>query len=491
MSKGSRMAELAAVDLGATSGRVMLAQVGGGRLDIREVNRFPNGPLPIWDGHRTALHWDVPALYSHIRDGLSSAARQATDLIGIGVDSWAVDYGLLRDGRLLGLPYHYRDDRNRAGVSAVHQGIDPAVLYARNGLQFLPFNTVYQLMAEKQAGTLELADRALLIPDLIGYWLTGQMATERTNASTTGLLGADGIWDSELERTLGLPGGLFPALIEPGSELGAVLPQIVTQLGLPSSVTVSAVASHDTASAVVAVPMRPESAAYISCGTWGLVGVEVAHRVVDPAARVANFTNEVGVDGRIRFLRNVMGLWLLSESVRQWEREGTAVELSRLLDEAAQAHPPVELFDTDDPEFLAPGDMPARIAQWYTSRGLPVPADRAPMVRAILESLAGAFARRVQEAASLSGTDVEVVHIVGGGSRNRLLCQLTADRLGLPVFAGPVEATAIGNILVSARTKELLADDPESARALVAATFPPERFEPRTAAHAHHLKATR
>lgn len=484
-------AELAAVDLGATSGRVMLARVGGGRLDIREVNRFGNGPLPIWDGRRTALHWDIPGLYAHIRDGLSAAAHQSTDLVGIGIDSWAVDYGLLRGGRLLGLPYHYRDERSHAGVSAVHQTIDPALLYARNGLQFLPFNTVYQLMAEKQAGTLGLADQALLIPDLIGYWLTGRTATERTNASTTGLLGADGNWDNELEQTLGLPTGLFPTLIEPGSTLGPVLPEIITQLGLPSSVTVTAVASHDTASAVVAVPMQPESAGYISCGTWGLVGVEVADRVVNPGARVANFTNEVGADGRIRFLRNVMGLWLLSESVRQWEREGVTVELPRVLDEAAQAHPPAELFDTDDPEFLTPGDMPARIAQWYTSRGLPAPAGRAAMVRAILESLAGAFARRIRDAASLSGTGVEVVHMVGGGSRNRLLCQLTADRLGMPVLAGPVEATAIGNILISARAKELIADDPESARALVAATFPPERFEPRAAAHTHHLKAFR
>lgn len=491
MRPPSHVAELAAVDLGATSGRVMLARVGGGRLHIAEVNRFSNGPLPIWDGHRTALHWDVPGLYAHVRDGLAQAAQQATDLVGIGIDSWAVDYGLLRDGRLLGLPYHYRDDRNHAGVSAVHQAIDPAVLYSRNGLQFLPFNTIYQLMAEKEAGTLDLADRALLIPDLLGYWLTGAVATERTNASTTGLLGADDRWDTDLERTLGLPTGLFPDLIDPGSVLGPVLPETVAQLDLPSGVTVGAVASHDTASAVVAVPMRPESSAYISCGTWGLVGVELADRVVDPAARVANFTNEVGADGRIRFLRNVMGLWLLSESVRQWQREGIGVELPALLDEAAQAHPPVELFDTDDPAFLTPGDMPARIAHWYTGRGLPAPATPALMVRAILESLAGAFARRVREAASLSGTDVDVVHIVGGGSRNRLLCQLTADRAGLPVLAGPVEATAIGNVLVSARAKELIADDPEAARALVAATFPPERFEPRHAARATHLKASR
>ncbi|MFT4041534.1 MAG: rhamnulokinase family protein [Gordonia sp. (in: high G+C Gram-positive bacteria)] len=491
MSADARIAELVAVDLGATSGRVMLARVGAGRLEIHEVNRFANGPLPIWDGKRSALHWDVPGLFGHIRDGLAAASQQATDLIGIGIDSWAVDYGLLRDGRLLGLPFHYRDDRNHSGVNAVHEVIDPAVLYSRNGLQFLPFNTVYQLMAEKQAGTLDLAEHALLIPDLLGYWLTGQLATERTNASTTGLLGADGRWDSDLERTLGLPVGLFPDLIDPGAVLGPVLPDITTQLGLPSAVTVSAVASHDTASAVAAVPMQPESSAYISCGTWALVGVEVPNRVIAPAARAANFTNEVGADGRIRFLRNVMGLWLLSESVRQWQRDGIAVDLPSLLDEAAQAQPPAEIFDADDAAFLPPGNMPARIAHWYTDRGLPAPASPASMVRAILESLAEAFAQRVGEAASLSGTDVEVVHIVGGGSKNRLLCQLTADRLGIAVLAGPVEATAIGNVLVAARAARLIADDPEAARGLVAATFPPERFEPRPAAHATHLKVSR
>ncbi|WP_020109376.1 rhamnulokinase family protein [Nocardia sp. 348MFTsu5.1] len=482
MSPGTRTRKLAAVDLGATSGRVMLAEVGPDLLRIREVTRFANGPLPIWNGNRTALHWDVPGLFAHIREGLAAAGRDAGDLAAIGVDSWAVDYGLLRDGRLLGLPYHYRDDRNNDGVSAVHSAIDPADLYARNGLQFLPFNTVYQLMAEKQAGTLDLADQALLVPDLIGYWLTGEMATERTNASTTGLLGADGRWDDELQRILGLPTGLFPGLIEPGSQLGTLLPDLASGLGLSSSVSVNAVASHDTASAVVAVPMRPGSSAYISCGTWGLVGVELTSRVTDPAARVANFTNEVGADGRIRFLRNVMGLWLLSESVRQWERAGATIDLAELLEQAAAATPPAELFDTDDPEFLSPGDMPGRIAHWYAARGLPAPGGPAQMVRAILESLAGAFARRVHEAASLSGTAVETVHLVGGGARNRLLCQLTADRLGMPVLAGPVEATAIGNVLVTARAQNLIADDLESARAMVAATFPPERYEPRTTA---------
>lgn len=482
MTRSGPTRQLVAVDLGATSGRVMLAEVGGGQLRIEQLTRFANGPLPIWDGTRTGLHWDVPGLFAHIREGLALAARRAPDLTGIGIDSWAVDYGLLRDGRLLGLPYHYRDDRSSAGTEIVHNAVSPEILYSRNGLQFLPFNTVYQLAAEKACGTLELADHALLIPDLIGYWLTGQMRTERTNASTTGLLDIHGHWDDDLMSTLGFPTDLFGPLIEPGCELGQVLPSVGSGLGLPGGVTVNAVASHDTASAVAAVPMNPDNAAYISCGTWCLVGVELAHRVVDQAARSANFTNEVGADGRIRFLRNVMGLWLLSESVRQWEREGTVIDLPDLIDGATFAQPPAQVFDTDAEEFLTPGDMPSRISSWYTQRGLPAPNGHAEMVRAILESLAAAFAERVQQAAQLSATEVRTVHMVGGGAQNRLLCQLTADRLGLPVLAGPVEATAVGNVLISARTQQLISADLVAARAMVAAAFPPQQYDPRPAA---------
>lgn len=468
---------VAAVDLGATSGRVMLARIGPGRIAMWQVARFANDPLPLWQGEREALHWDLPGLYRHIGCGLAEAARAEPGLLGAGIDSWAIDYGLLRQGAPLGLPYHYRDTRSTAGVDAVHAVVDQAELYHRNGLQFLPFTTIYQLAAERLTGALESADEALLIPDLLGYWLTGTRVTERTNASTTGLLGLDGRWDHEVRTRLGLP-ALFPDVVEPGTTLGPVLPGIAAAFGLDRAFTLSTVASHDTASAVAAVPMAPDAAAYVSCGTWGLVGVELPAPLVSASGRAANFTNEAGLDGRTRYLRNVMGLWLLSESVRHWQRTDPTVELSRLLAAAADAPAPAAVFDVDDPVFLTPGDMPARIADWYTTRDLPVPEGPVPVVRAIVESLAAAFAAGVRTAQELTGIPVRTIHLVGGGARNRLLCRLLAEHAGVPVLAGPVEATSLGNILVQARTHGLLHGDVNALRAEVAAAFPPQRYEP-------------
>lgn len=472
-----RSGQVAAVDLGATSGRVMLAEVGDGRLELQQVARFANDPVSLWNGRRPVLHWDIPGLFGQACAGLAEAGRRSDNLVTIGVDSWAVDYGLLREGALLALPHHYRDSRTAAGVRAVHDKIGQADLYGRNGLQFLPFNTIYQLAADRQ---LDLADTALLIPDLLGYWLTGRARTERTNASTTGLLYTDGQWDHRLCEQLGLPTGLLPRLIEPGTELGPLLGEVAEPLGLSTATTVTTVASHDTASAVVAVPMDSSQAAYISCGTWGLVGVEVARPVITEAGRQANFTNEVGADGRIRYLHNVMGLWLLSETVRQYQREGYRAELSELLAQAAEVRPAFDVFDTADPRFLTPGDMPGRIRAWYDERGLRVPMTRPEVVRAIVESLAAAFADGVRRAAELSGIPVRAVHMVGGGSQNRLLCQLTADRAGLPVLAGPVEATALGNVLISARAHRLIDGDLEALRHIVATRFPPQQYVPRT-----------
>lgn len=470
--------QFVAVDLGATSGRVMLATVGPGTFEMRQVNRFANDPVYLWNGRRTAMHWDLPNLFAHVCTGLVEAGRLAPDLISAGVDSWAVDYGLLRDGKLLGLPYNYRDSRGAAGAKIVHATLSQEQIYARNGIQFLPFNTMFQLAADHTEGLLDLADTALLVPDLIGYWLTGATATERTNASTTGLLGVDGRWDDELAALLGMPHGLFPGLAEPGTRLGTVLPDLAGLAGLRRGLAVTTVASHDTASAVVAVPMAAESAAYISCGTWGLVGVELAGPIVDTDSRAANFTNEVGADGRIRFLRNVMGLWLLSESVRHWERDGSRIDLPQLLAQAEDCPATRDVFDGDDPRFGEPGDMPGRIAAWYAEHDLPAPTSRAEMARAIIESLAAGFARGVEQAASLSGVPVETVHIVGGGAQNGLLCQLVADRTGRPVVAGPVEATAIGNVLIQARAHGLLDGDLETLRAVMAATLSANRFEP-------------
>ena len=469
---------VAAVDLGATSGRVMLGCVGHNELSIRPVARFPNTPVREAGG----LHWNILELYRSVLAGLAAAAREEPGLGSIGIDTWAVDYALLRVGRMLGTPFHYRDERTAAGVEATHALVSARELYAANGLQHLPFNTLFQLAADREAGTLDSADRMLLIPDLLGYWLTGRQVAERTNGSTTGLLNVSTReWDDALIERVGLPRGILPDLVDPGDRVGPLLASVRTELGISRSVDVIAVGSHDTASAIVAVPATTENFAYISCGTWGLVGVELEHPVTTDAARAANFTNEGGVDGRVRFLHNVMGLWLLSESVRTWESEGHTIDLPALLDAATAVTTPIAVFDANDPSLLAPGDMPSRIAQLCRGRGEPIPASMAEFVRSIIESLADAFAAAVRSASDLSGQRVDVIHLVGGGSQNALLCRLIADRAGLPVLAGPVEATAIGNVLIQSRTLGAVSGDLESLRAVVAASFPPLLHAPRTA----------
>ena len=463
---------VAAIDLGASSGRVMLGHVGHNELSVRSVARFANTPVRTIDG----LHWNILDLYRGAIDGLRSAARDEPELLGVGVDSWAVDYALLRGQRMLGNPFHYRDGRTSAGVAGVHAEVSPAELYERNGLQFLPFNTVYQLAADEVTD----ADSMLLIPDLITYWLSGEKVSERTNASTTGLVDVGrGEWDDDLIARLGLPRGLFPRLVHAGTHVGSVLPDVLAEIGAGHRIDVTAVGSHDTASAVVAVPMLSGNAAYISSGTWSLVGVELAGPVLSEASRAANFTNEGGVDGRVRYLRNVMGLWLLSESLRSWELAGQTFDLPGLLAQAGAWTGPVTVFDVDDPRFLAPGDMPSRIRAYCREHDLREPATPVELVRSIVESLAEAYAHTLRVAAELSGTRIDTVHIVGGGSLNELLCQLTAEHSGLPVLAGPVEATAIGNVLVQARAQGLVTGSLESLRTLVARAFAPRRYDPR------------
>jgi rhamnulokinase len=459
------MRTVAAVDLGASSGRVMLGRVAPGRLELTEAHRFPNTPVRL----AGTLYTDIVALHRGMLTGL----RAAGPVDGIGIDSWAVDYGLLdSSSRLLGLPVHYRDARTDGVADRVLATIGADELYAVTGLQQLPFNTLYQLVAEGPE-RLAVADRMLMIPDLLGFWLTGVAGAERTNASTTQLydVRARG-WSTTVAERAGIPSRVLPPLRSPGDIIGPVLPE--TEL---AAAPVIAVGSHDTASAVVAVPAGSERFAYISSGTWSLAGVELDAPVLTEAARAANFTNEGGVDGRIRFLKNVMGLWLLQESVRTWG----PVDLSELLVQAAAAPAFAALIDPDDPSFLAPGDMPARIAEFCTATGQQVPPDRPALVRCILESLALAYRRTIRAAAELSGRDVEVVHIVGGGARNELLCQLTADACGLPVLAGPVEASALGNVLVQARALGVPLPDLAAMRALVRATHDLRRYDPRPA----------
>jgi sugar (pentulose or hexulose) kinase len=465
---------LAAVDLGASSGRVIVGHVGPDHLEMTEVQRFRNGAVRLPDG----LYWDVLGLWTDVLTGLRTAARKDR-LAGVAIDSWAVDYGLLdARGVLQANPRHYRDPRTETVIDDVHAKLDPVRLYATTGLQFLPFNTLYQLAAEPV-----LADRrALLIPDLLGYWLTGRQVAEETNASTTGLLDArTGDWSRPLVEALALPPGLLPDVLPAGQVLAPLTGDVMAEIGVDDELPVTTVGSHDTASAVVGVPAETDRFGYISCGTWGLVGVELDAPVLSEDSRRANFTNERGVDATIRYLRNVMGLWLLSESLRTWNLRGTDVDLDEVLVAAAALPAGGPRVDPNDPAFLPPGDMPVRITVACRAAGTPL-TDPGPaaVVRCILDSLARAFAEALTQAEQLSGRPIEVVHIVGGGSQNALLCQLTADAARRPVVAGPVEATALGNLLVQARTHGVLAGDLAALRKRVRAAARLQRYQPRT-----------
>ena len=472
----TRPLTLAAVDLGASSGRVMAARVGPDRLDLQEVHRFPNRPVRAGG----TLYWDVLGLHAGVLDGLRAAGREAGRVDGVGIDSWAVDHGLLdADGALLGDPVHYRDARHQTAVAAVHAVVPPEELYRVGGLQHLPFNTVFQLAAARGTARFAAARTALLVPDLLAYWLTGAVGAEVTNASTTGLLDATTRqWSWELVDRLGFDRDLFPPLRQPGERLGELRDDVLTETGLTGPVPVLAVGSHDTASAVVGVPAATDQFAYVSCGTWSLVGVELEKPVLTEASRAAGFTNELGVDGTVRYLRNVMGLWLLQESQRTWAAHGLPADLPDLLAAAAGVPAFSALVDPDDPRFLPPGDMPARIAQACAESGQTPPQSVPATVRCILDSLALAYRRTVRRAVELSGRDVEVVHLVGGGARNTLLCQLTADACGLPVLAGPVEAAALGNVLVQARGLGVLSGGLPELRALLRNTQDAQLYLP-------------
>jgi rhamnulokinase len=467
----------AAVDIGASSGRVILGRVRDGEsVELEVVHRFPNGVVEIDGG----LRWDFDALFGEVLAGLAAAATVASveneTITSIGIDTWAVDYGLVNAaGELTAQPYSYRDDRSRSAVEPVHRKLDPARLYGTTGLQFLQFNTIYQLAAEPDLDGLQ----ALLIPDLIAFLLTGVRRTEATNASTTGLFDAvAGEWATGFLTALGLAKTLFPPLILPGETIGTLLPEIASRVGLPAGTKVVAVGSHDTASAVAAVPAQDEDFAYISSGTWSLVGLELKHPVLTEASREANFTNERGVDGTIRYLRNMGGLWLLSECQRTWAAEGFTPELTALLAAAAGLPPGGPQINPDDPYFIAPDNMPDRIRAGVRRAGDILPDDPAAITRCIMDSLASGYARTIRDAERLADRAVDVVHVVGGGSQNRLLCQLTADATGKRVIAGPVEATALGNVLVQARAAGQVSGGLTELRRLVVGSHALQTFTP-------------
>ncbi|MFF8386533.1 rhamnulokinase family protein [Streptomyces kanasensis] len=446
----------------------MVGSVTPDDLGLTEVARFVNRPARLPEG----LRWDVLALYAGVLDGL----RAAGPVKSVGIDGWAVDYGLLdADGHLLGPPAHYRDARTEGVAARARRTVPAERLYARTGVQDAPFNTLHQLLAARDGAQFAAARRLLLVPDLITYWLTGEAGTEVTNASTTQLLDPrTGRWAADVAEAFDIDLGLFAPLRHPGDPAGTLLPHVREHLGRADPVPVTTVASHDTASAVVAVPARDgERFAYICTGTWSLVGLELDAPVLTAASRAANFTNELGLDGTVRYLRNITGLWLLQECMRAWDED----DVGALLREAAAVPGLRSVVDASDPAFLPPGRMPERIADACRSTGQPVPSTRGETTRCLLDSLALAHRRAVEEAQRLADHPVDVVYVVGGAARNALLCRLTADACGLPVVAGPAEAAALGNVLVQARAHGLVGDR-VAMRGLVARTQPLRRYEP-------------
>ncbi len=468
------MSDYLAVDLGAESGRVMLGSLSAERLQLEELHRFPNQPVQLPAG----LYWDAFRLFHEIVEGLRAAGHRKLAPKGIGVDTWGVDFALVgRDGTLVGSPRHYRDERNLGVPERLFERVPRAEVFGCTGIQIMVINSLYQLYSMHLAGSpvVPAAHRLLFIPDLFCYWLSGVQRNEVTIASTSQFYNPlTRRFQTDLLERLGLPSQILAGLIEPGEQLGTLLPHLAQASGL-GPVPVYATAGHDTASAVAAVPGQGDDWCYISSGTWSLMGVELPHPVINERSFELNFTNEAGFGGRTRLLKNIAGLWILQECRRAWAAAGEELSYQELATLAADAGPATCTIDPDD--FLQPGNMPARIVEWCKSRGLRAPETKGEMCRLILESLAHRYFQVLQGLESLTGRKIRTIHIVGGGSRNRLLNQLVAGITGCRVISGPVEATAAGNVLVQAigagEVKDL-----DAAREIVRQSFEIEVFEP-------------
>jgi rhamnulokinase len=437
-----------AIDLGAESGRAILGSLDDNKLVLEELHRFPNTPVRTPSG----LYWDTLRLFHEMQQGLAVVGRERkVKLDGIGVDTWGVDFGLLgRDGSLVASPMHYRDARNDGMLEKTFAAVPREEIFAQTGIQFMQLNTLCQLYAMKLAGApaLEVADKLLLIPDLFNYWLTGVQRAELTFASTTQFYNPiKKRWATELLDSLGLPSRILPEIVYPGTLLGPLLPHVAEAAGI-EQFPVFATASHDTAAAVAAVPAEGDDWCYVSSGTWSLMGLELAEPVINAQSLALNVTNEIGYGGSVRFLKNIAGLWVLQESRRAWAQEGTEYSYEELARLAAAATPFKAVIDPD--QFLAPGQMVARIAAYCRSTGQAVPESAGEFARTILEGLALRYRQVLEGLESAAARKIKVIHIVGGGSRNQLLNQLVADATGRLVVAGPAEGTAAGNILVQA-----------------------------------------
>ncbi len=477
VSKADFTTNFIAVDLGASGGRVLLGKFGGERFELRELHRFPNGPVNVLG----RLHWDVLGLWREIKTGLRryAEAHPNTPLAGIGVDTWGVDFALLDEaGSLLGHPYHYRDARTDGMIEQVSDKVSRERLYERTGVQFMQINTLYQLYAMRSDSRLGCAKTLLMMPDLFHYWLTGRKVGEYTVASTSQLLNAQSrTWDEEVLKALSLPTHIFPGLVQPGTVIGPLLNSVAKEVSLAST-PVIATGAHDTASAVAAIPELDENSVYISSGTWSLMGVELDEPMLNEAARALDVTNEGGVGGTVRLLKNVAGLWLLQESRERWRREGQDYSWEDLLEQATKAEPFRSFVNPGAETFLSPGDMPAAIRDYCRETNQPEPKSVGAVVRCALESLALKYRSVLEGLEGLLGRRLETVYIVGGGSQNDLLNQFTADACLRPVVAGPVEATALGNLMVQALATGHISDL-AAGRRVVAASVSRRRYEPK------------
>lgn len=467
---------LLAIDLGAESGRGVVGAFDGSKIAIEVVHRFPNGPVATLD----SVHWDALRLHAEILSALRAAAARG-GVASVGVDTWGVDFALLgRGGTLLGNPRHYRDPHTEGVMERAFAVVPRERIYQRTGLQFLRFNTLFQLLALKEARSplLDVAEHLLFMPDLFHYFLTGIKVNEFTDASTSQLLDpVKRAWAHDLIGAFGLPDRMFGTVVPPGTVLGPLRASVATDTGLVP-VPVIAPATHDTGSAIAAVPAHGDSWAYISSGTWSLVGVETPQPLINGQTLAANFTNEGGVAGTTRLLKNVMGLWLVQECKRVWEKAGQAESYDRLVQLAQAAPPFVSLIDPDNSKFFAPPSMPAAIAEFCRSTGQPAPAEPGDVVRCALESLALKYRWVISKLETLLGRKIETIHVVGGGCHNAQLCQWTADACGVPVLAGPVEATALGNILVQSIGLGLISNLADG-REIVRRSVEVVRYEPR------------
>ncbi|MGG4102627.1 rhamnulokinase family protein [Paenibacillus lautus] len=466
-----------AFDLGASSGRAMLGQWNGRTIDVTEIHRFPNDPVRIGD----RFQWDILRIYHEMKQGLLRLKGQHNLPSSIGIDSWAVDYGLLdRSGELLMNPYHYRDTRTDGVMEQVFRDVPPAEIFDRTGIQFLSFNTIYQLasLQRQKPYLLQEAERFLMIPDLLRYFFTGELANEFTNATTTQLFNPlSASWDDHLLKSLNIPPKLFHPVVQPGTLVGALRSSVTEELGIPS-IPLYTVAEHDTASAVVAVPALERSFAYLSCGTWSLMGTEVDQPVIHERARELNFTNEGGAYGTYRLLKNIMGLWILQECQRTWGREGLTYSYPELVNMADAAPAFACFIDPDDPVFLPAGDMPKRLVEYAARTNQSIPQGVGALVRCIMESLAMQYRYVLELTEELSGQKFQGLHMVGGGIHNETLCQWTANAIGKPVWAGPAESSAIGNMAVQWIAQGELSDIWE-ARAVIRESFPVKTYEPK------------